>query len=229
MSIRYKTISALCLLAVTSLGCAADYNAAANTDRESLAADVEEIARKATLRVRAVGCSTDLFSIGSAFAIGGDTLITNRHVAENTQMLQVSTWDGRDYDVKVGSVSYLNDLAVLRIDGSIENSLEIGPPVTEGQAIFAVGYPQGGAWTLTSGKVYDVIEGSEYSEQGKVIRMTADVQPGNSGGPLLDVNGMVVGVVFAQDERNGLNLAIIADQIEVLANSTVGVGTKESC
>lgn len=229
MSISHKTIPAVFLLVVTLLGCAPDYDGAASTTRESVGSDVEEIARKATLRVRAVGCSTDMFSSGSAFAIGGDTLITNRHVAENTQMLQVSTWDGRDYDVKVAAASYISDLAILRIDGSIENSLEIGPPATEGQAVFAVGYPKGWAWALTSGEVYDIVEGKEYGEQGKVIRMTADVQPGNSGGPLLDVNGMVVGVVFAQDTRNGLNLAIIADQIKVLAESTETVGTKESC
>lgn len=226
MSTGTWTIPALCLTLMASLGCAADYDAS-KVDN-SVTADVATIARKATLRVRALGCSSSL-STGSAFAIGGDMLVTNRHVAENTRMLQVSTWDGKDFDIKVGSVSYVNDLAVLRIDGSIENSLEIGSPVSEGQAVFAVGYPEGGAWTMTSGKVYDVIDGGEYSEQGKVIRTTADVQPGNSGGPLLDAAGMVVGVVFAQDPRNGLNLAISAAQIEVLVGLTVEVGTNESC
>ncbi len=229
MSISRKTIPALGLIAVTLLGCAADYDGAATANKVLVGSDIEEMARKATLRVRAVGCSTDTFGSGSAFTIGGDTLITNRHVVENTQMLQLSTWDGQDFDVKVGSVSYVNDLAILRIDGSIEDSLEIGPTAVEGQAVFAVGYPEGGAWALTSGEVYDIVEGKEYSEQGKVIRMTADVQPGNSGGPLLDVNGMVVGVVFAQDAGSDLNLAITADQIKVLADSTTTVGTKESC
>jgi S1-C subfamily serine protease len=214
------------LSATTLAGCAGDYQ---GTTAKRPGADIETIAREATLRVRSIGCTSDRFGSGSAFVIDGDTLVTNRHVAEGTRRLQLSTWDGRDFEVRVGSISHLNDLAILRIDETIEDTLTRGPSIQKGQTVHAVGYPLGGAWTLTTGEVYDIIDGAEYDETGDIIRMTAGIQPGNSGGPLLDEEGRVVGVVFAIDTLSGLGLAISAERIDTLSRATTRVGTEESC
>lgn len=216
------------LLATTLLtGCASDYVSSerARTPSES----VETAARQATLRVRAIGCTTAEFGSGSAFALDRDTLVTNRHVAQNTRRLQVTTWDGRDYEIKVGSVSYVNDLAVLEVDGTLGETLDVGSAVSEGQTVYAVGYPLGGAWTMTVGEVHDIVDGEEYEETGDVIRMTAAIEPGNSGGPLLDEEGRLVGVVFAIDTLNGLGLAISAEQLGALADASTQVGTSRAC
>jgi len=214
------------LLAVAGGGCASDYESSGTNEAN---AALENVAREATLRVRSIGCTAAGLGTGSAFVIDGNTLVTNRHVAEGTREIQLSTWDGRDFKVSVGSISHINDLAVLRIQETVKETFTRGPSAEEGQTVHAVGYPLGDAWTLTSGEIYDIVDGDEYGETGKVIRMTAGVQPGNSGGPLLDDEGRVVGIVFAMDTRNGLALAISAERLDDLPQATTRVGTRESC
>lgn len=223
---RASMVFAIVSAALALTGCAEDYSP---THMGLVDEMVETRARESTLRVRAILCNGAGYASGSGFAINENTLVTNRHVAENTSLLQLSTWDGRDYSVSIGSVSYLNDLAILRVTGNLIEPLKIGSGIVEGQTVYAVGYPMGGAWTLTSGEVYDIVDGMEYGETGNVIRMTAGVEPGNSGGPLLDEIGNVVGVVFAQDLRNGLNLAISSERVEELAVEGESVGTRDSC
>ena len=215
-------------LGIVLTGCAGDYTAIRDADVTSELADR---AREGTLRVRAILCNGAGYASGSGFAVGPRTLITNRHVAENTELLQLSTWDGRDVDVRVGTVSYVNDLAVLEIIGTLDVSFRVGDSsAAPGDTVYAVGYPQGGAWTLTEGTLYDIVDGEVYEETGEIIRSTAGIEPGNSGGPLLDTNGDLVGVVFAIDRRNGLSLAISADRLDDLEDkATSRVGSTTSC
>ena len=216
------------VLNATLTGCAGDYSAIGGTD---IAEELEDRAREGTLRVRAVLCNGSGYASGSGFAVGPSTLITNRHVAENTELLQLSTWDGRDVDVRIGTVSYVNDLAVLTVSGNLDVAFRAGErSAAPGDTVYAVGYPQGGAWTMTEGTLYDIVDGAVYEETGEIIRSTAGIEPGNSGGPLLDANGDLVGVVFAIDNRNGLSLAISADRLDDLGERATGrVGSDASC
>lgn len=209
--------------------CAQDYTPDGSQPAEETTSDeIEQIAREATLRVRAVGCSPANSGTGSAFVLGERVLVTNRHVVEGSQLLQLSTWDGRDYDVKVVSASYLDDLAVLTVDESLGVRLRIAGSAQPGQRVFAVGYPGGGPWTLTVGEVYDTVSGSRYEQSGDVLRVTAEIRPGNSGGPLLDASGDLLGAVFAIDMSSGLGLVISADQVRGLVEGSAPV-TPVSC
>lgn len=209
--------------------CAQDYAPDGSRPAEQTTPDeIEQIAREATLRVRAVGCSPFNSGTGSAFVLGERVLVTNRHVVEGSQLLQLSTWDGRDYDVKVVSASYLDDLAVLTVNEPLGVRLRLAGPAQPGQRVFAVGYPGGGPWTLTVGEVHDTVPGSRYGEAGEVLRVTAEIRPGNSGGPLLDESGNLLGAVFAIDTSSGLGLVISADQVRSLVEGSAPV-TPVSC
>lgn len=168
---------------------------------------LEDAERANVVRVRSRTC--DGVGVGSGFLVAGGMLITNRHVVEGAVRLEVDTWDGRHLSVGVASQASLDDLAVLRLDGAVGTHAELAvvDPMP-GDSVRAVGYPNGDQVTSTPGRVVDYVDGERYESAGRVLRASNDIAPGNSGGPLLDATGKVVGVVYAIDLRDGKALVI---------------------
>ncbi|NTW38823.1 MAG: trypsin-like peptidase domain-containing protein [Cellulomonadaceae bacterium] len=164
----------------------------------NLSPDGFAAAQRMAVRIRNVGCGS--LSTGSGFAIDATTLITNRHVVADSAELQVSTYDGRDIDVTATSTADLADLAVVRTTEDLPSFPELAAadPVL-GDAITVVGYPQGGALTLTTGQVIGTTTDPLNENLGEVLVADAQVEPGSSGSAVLDVDGRVVGVVYAKN------------------------------
>lgn len=177
----------------------------------------ERRSRRGTLRVRNTACIG--VSTGSGFALDANTLVTNRHVLAGADLLEVSTWDGRTISVSSASVSRLGDLGIARVSGRLPQMLPLGRSAARGASVTAVGYPLGGQLRLLPGVVVDHVSGAPFGIPGTVMRLTAAVQPGNSGGPVLDASGRVVGVVFAIEIRTGLALAIPVEALRALVAS----------
>ena len=156
-------------------------------------------AQRMTVRVRNIGCSG--LSTGTGFAIDNNTLVTNRHVVENSRDIEVTTYDGRTIDVTASAVTTLADLAIVTTEESIGvvSSLAQDDPV-EGDAITVVGYPKGGQLTTTSGVVIGETTDPLGGAVGKVLGTTAPVEPGSSGSPVLNEAGAVVGVIYAKND-----------------------------
>jgi S1-C subfamily serine protease len=190
-------------------------------------ADVEEAevlrrAREITVRIRSLGC--DRLGVGSGFVLPGGLVVTNRHVVGQPLAVSINTWDGVSFEAEVDGVATDSDLAVLRLsDATSLPTAELRTaPVTIGEAIIVVGYPGGGPSTITTGRVLDVRPGEVFGEASDVIVVDAQVRPGNSGGPLLDAQGRVVGVVFALDPTSGVGLAVpIATLLERLTGAAL--------
>lgn len=190
-------------------------------------ADIEEAevlrrAREITVRIRSLGC--DRLGVGSGFVLPGGLVVTNRHVVGQPLAVSINTWDGVSFEAEVDGVATDSDLAVLRLsDASSLPTAELRTsPVTIGEAIIVVGYPGGGPSTITTGRVVDVRPGEVFGEASEVIVVDAQVRPGNSGGPLLDARGLVVGVVFALDASNRVGLAVpIATLLERLTDAAL--------
>jgi len=168
----------------------------------SLAADAEtRRVEKLTLRIRNISCGQG--EIGSGFAIDPHTLITNRHVIAGAAALQADTWDGQtvDLDVSQAATGVLVDIGVIHVAQSLPVIATTGPEPAVGAPVTAVGYPLGGALTITHGTVLAYLNGNTLNApiafNGQVMKVSAPVKHGNSGGPLLDSRGRVVGVVFA--------------------------------
>ena len=179
---------------------------------------VERYAKEITYRVRNVGC--DGVGTGSAFAISENILVSNRHVVEGSSgLLELSTWDGKDVSVDVSASAGWADVALIWTDQKLPVIAEVGKDPQAGESVAAVGYPLGGKWTLSSGSIIDYVPGNVFGQAHSVIRFDAPIAPGNSGGPLLNAAGEVVGVVFAVElDGAKLSLAIPISVLEQIAD-----------
>lgn len=90
------------------------------------------------------------------------------------------------------------DLAFIKTSQSVPVVAKMGKDPKEGLRVAAVGYPLGGPWSLSQGRIRQYIDGDSYGIGHRVLLFDATVEPGNSGGPLMDRDGLVVGVVFAK-------------------------------
>ena len=179
--------------------------------------DPEEIARGFTVRVRNRTC--DGVGTGSGTVIAPTMLATNAHVVDGALELEVETWDGRSIDVEVTSVSHAADLALIEISEPLSEIGELDTgTLTEGDPVTAAGYPGGGQLKFTSGDFVDRHIDPDLDTTEAVIRFTAPIAPGNSGGPLINEAGQVTGVVFAEEIATGYGLAVPVDMIEETLN-----------
>lgn len=137
-------------------------------------------------------------------------LITNYHVVKGAKNL-VCEYQTNKYPAKLVKVDAINDLAILKIEAQPKAVLRFreGKPVRTGEEVVAVGFPLYGFVTthpsVTTGTVNSTVG---LGDDSRWLQMTAPIQPGNSGGPLLDMSGNVVGVVVAT--LDALKLAKVA-------------------
>lgn len=172
-------------------------------------------AEEVTVRIRTLGCHQ--FGTGSGFVLPGGIVVTNRHVVAEPREVTVNTWDGRTIDAEVAGVATDSDLAILRLadDAGLPQAELRTSPVDPGEQIVVVGYPGGGPSTVSPGKVRGMVDGEVFGEAADVLQVDAPIRQGNSGGPVLDRQGRVVGIVFALDTSSGLGFAVpVAELLE---------------
>lgn len=172
-------------------------------------------AQRLTVRVRNLTCEGVV--TGSGFALAGDLLVTNRHVLAGAEELEVSTWNGRAVQVGSARVGALGDVGLVSVEERLPLAGEFGPAPKTGDLVTVVGYPRGGPLTLSEGAVVDRVDGENLGVPGTVLRLTAHVEPGNSGGPVLDRRGQIAGIVYARERGTGFALAIPVDTFRHLA------------
>jgi len=142
-----------------------------------------------------------LHAIGSGFFVTKDGyLVTNHHVVQDAHRIEV-TYRGQVFQAKVVAEDLTNDLAVLKVQGGNFEPLSISRKETAdlGQEVFTIGFPniqmQGLEPKYTDGKISS-LKGMQ--DDPKEYQISVPVQPGNSGGPLCDARGEVVGIVVAR-------------------------------
>ncbi len=151
-----------------------------------------------------------LKGVGTGFFIGRDgTLLTNLHVVRECSILSVSpAATAREAEASVIAVHRGGiDLALLRAETSVAAVARFAPTPwpKPGTAVGIVGYPDQGIPPIRPLMVSGEIEGPlSVGRNVRFLKMKAAVRPGNSGGPVLDPQGNVVGVVFAKINTVGL-------------------------
>ena len=152
-------------------------------------------------------------SLGSGFVydVSGH-IITNNHVVEDSQKTTVTFLDGSSYNAKVIGTDPYTDLAVIKVDvnPSLLHPLPIGNSSTlrVGDQVAAIGNPFGLSGSMTSGIVSQLgrllsTPGTASFSIPDVIQTDAAVNPGNSGGPLLNMKGQVIGINTAIQSGTG--------------------------
>lgn len=151
-------------------------------------------------------------SFGSGFFVSGDGLIlTNAHVIGEGEKVTVVLHDGRKAEGRVVErAADDTDLALVKIDVKNVPALKLGGGgLRVGSWVASVGHGMGGVWTFTTGMVSNIypLEGDR-----PVFQTQIPLNPGNSGGPIVDREGRVVGIVTAGIvESNSINFAIRAE------------------
>lgn len=152
-------------------------------------------------------------SLGSGFAVGKNCIVTNAHVIENERNITVITYGGTEFQATVLGINENEDIAVLIVEDADFPYLTVADISTAktGDDIFAIGAPKGMAYTLTKGGISAkerMIGNKSY------IQIDAAINEGNSGGPLLNDSGQVLGMnTLKMSDSEGIGLAIPANRI----------------
>jgi S1-C subfamily serine protease len=155
---------------------------------------------------------------GSGFIIDKQGLIlTNNHVIDNAQRVEVTLNDQHKYKAEVIGVDQGHDLALLRINAPnlTPATLSDSTGLTVGQKVYAIGNPFGLSGTMTRGIISSIrsINGAQGNLIDNAIQTDAAINPGNSGGPLLNSRGEVIGITTmiasnGADQSSGVGFAI---------------------
>jgi S1-C subfamily serine protease len=165
------------------------------------------IAGPSTVKIVGSGCGD--IQEGSGFVVAPGVVVTNAHVVAGIARPTVQDSSGiHDTTVVFFDPSY--DLAVMRVSGLREHPLTLDPnDVARGVQALVLGYPGGGPFTAAPAGIMANFsaEGRDIYGQALTLRDVYEVQsvvrPGNSGGPLVQADGQVIGVVFSRSTTNG--------------------------
>ena len=151
--------------------------------------------------------ATERVSTGTGFFVARDgSFVTNAHVIEDCTMIRVKTDDASVLDARIIASDAINDLAILRLDKSPKKIAALRVGIRLGEGVAAFGFPHAdilsSSGNFTLGNITAL---AGMGDDTRSLQFSAPVQSGNSGGPLLDMFGNVVGVVSAK--LNALKIA----------------------
>lgn len=165
------------------------------TADEKPVTELTETARPSIVTITQIGRGGSHEALGTGFVISADGLIaTNLHVIGNARRLQVQFVDGKLQDVtEIHATDPLLDLAIVRVGRKDLQPLPLGDStqVKQGQSVVALGHPQGLEFSVVEG----VVSAFREVEGTRMIQIAIPIEEGNSGGPLLDREGRVQGIL----------------------------------
>lgn len=167
---------------------------------------------------------------GTGFALAENHIVTNYHVVEEAKNIYIQGINGdfnNKYKASVVATDKFNDLAILKVDGAnISTSIPYSVNTTTsevGEEVFVLGYPL----TSTMGDEIKLTTGIISSKSGfqgdmSLYQISAPIQPGNSGGPLFDSKGNIIGIVSAKHQgAENVGYAIKTSYLKNLIESTI--------
>ena len=157
--------------------------------------------RNASVVVNTLDISGEVEGTGAGFVISKDGLIaTCHHVVREGRPIKIEFADGREFDVeKMHAFDRTLDLAILKINATDLDVLPLGvsDKIEQGERVVAIGNPLGLDFTVVDG----VISALRDEQLDRLIQITIPIERGNSGGPVLNMHGEVLGIVSMKDDR----------------------------
>jgi len=172
------------------------------------------------VKIRAIAPSCQKVLEGSGFVLSPDRVMTNAHVVAGANSVTVEA-SGNPYDATVVSYDPTVDIAILSVPNLPPGPLAFAnAPARSGTEAIVMGYPGGGGFVATPARIRELIElsGPDIYRSATINRevytVRASVEQGNSGGPLIDLNGQVLGVVFgAAVDDNDTGFVLTAKEV----------------
>lgn len=177
--------------------------------------------RPSVVKIEGVAPSCNQALEGSGFVVSPERVMTNAHVVAGTRTLRVESNDGT-LDASVVLFDPSTDIAILDVPGLTAPALRfVDRPASTGDDAIALGYPEAGPFTASPERVREVVDlsGPDIYRQSQVRRevytVRGSIRQGNSGGPLIDTDGRVLGVVFgaAEDTSSETGFVLTAKQV----------------
>ena len=222
-----------------------DASPAADAESKSIA-DIYEQSSKSVVEITITSTAADPLggngtqqSQGSGFVYDDEGhVITNQHVVDGAETASVRFADGKTYDATVVGSDPSTDIAVLDVDApaSVLEPLGLGDSdaIRVGEGVVAIGSPFGLEQTVTGGIVsalHRQITAPNNFAIDDAIQTDAAINHGNSGGPLLDLNGDVIGVNSQIESESGGNdgvgFAVPSNTVERIADALIDDGSVE--
>jgi S1-C subfamily serine protease len=172
---------------------------------------------------------------GSGFVVSPGRVVTNAHVVAGVSQPVVEVPDGGALPGRVVYFDSQRDIAVLAVDGLQSSPLPLSADLPAGSPAAFAGYPHGGPFQSKPASVQGIstilvpdIYGNNPSPE-LVYKLAGDVQPGNSGGPLLTMQGQVAGLIFAKTTTDAaLGFALTMADLEPVAAQAPGLSSPVS-
>lgn len=148
-------------------------------------------------------------SVGESYGTGffitpSGYIVTNYHIVSNANSIKITLYSGKQLDAELIGYYAPDDIAVLKVEGNSFSAVTIGDSsrVAVGDLAIAIGNPSGAeaSWTTTHGIISALnrrvsVSGTGYIGEMTMMQTDAPVNPGNSGGPLCNADGEVIGIV----------------------------------
>ncbi len=137
------------------------------------------------------------------FIDNNGTILTNKHVVYNSALgsnyskIQVRLADGKEWiDAQISTVSEISDLATIKIEKTNTKFFKIGNSIVNGQTIYTIGNPNGFGLSFVNGVVSSCERNVIYNEKTiKTFQTSFVINEGNSGGPVFEQNGNLLGII----------------------------------
>ncbi len=177
-------------------------------------------AAKSVVRIKGTAFACGVNQTGSGFVAAKNRVITNAHVVSGIREPVVETLSGEALPAQVVYFDAAKDLAVLSVENLNESPLSVGSPLGANEQAVFMGYPAGGPFSAEPATVQSMRNVSVQNIYGadpalmQVYQLAANVQQGNSGGPLMTQQGELIGVVFAR-AKDGLSVGYAIGMKEV--------------
>ncbi|MEV6068652.1 MarP family serine protease [Nocardia sp. NPDC052001] len=205
-------------------------------DASVLQLPVAQSLQSSVLRIRGIAPSCQRQLEGSGFVVAPERVMTNAHVVAGTSTVSVDTARG-SMEAQVVLFDSAKDIAVLAVPGLNAPVIPLAPKAANsGESAIVLGYPGGGRYTASAARVRETLDLKgpniyrDNNVQREVYTVRGQVRAGNSGGPLVDTDGNILGVVFGAavtDDDTGyvLTLDEVRPEVNGAAGDSTPVGT----